>query len=411
MPRNRRVTREARWQRGAETHAGIMLRSRMTWHLAPPRTRCTLRGVFFFGVALALIPLGALRRKEPSATIAWILTLVFLPARGRASLPHVRARPRARAGAAQARARRARARGGRAPRATAIVDHAARAGGRAARDPSSWRSSASARTSRAGARPAATTASTSSSTATRRTTSLGAAIDAATPPRPRPVLPDPQRRDGRVVRGAAHRGGEARRRGPPPLRRLRVLRARRELQTRPLRRRARTSATFLPMRCVLLQPVNLSNHRKIVVVDGEVAFTGGLNIGDEYRGQDAGRRRVARRAPAHRRARGGASCSASSSRTGRSRRARRITRREVLPAPDRRGGRRDGRHRPERPRHAHRGHPARSSSAPSPARDARGVVTTPYFVPDRGARRRDGGWRRCAASTSSSSCRRSRTTP
>lgn len=28
--------------------------------------------------------------------------------------------------------------------------------------------------------------------------------------------------------------------------------------------------------------VNLRNHRKIVVVDGQVAFTGGMNIGDEY---------------------------------------------------------------------------------------------------------------------------------
>jgi cardiolipin synthase len=46
--------------------------------------------------------------------------------------------------------------------------------------------------------------------------------------------------------------------------------------------------TFLPMRSMLLQPVNLRNHRKIVVVDGTVAFTGGLNIGDEYRGQMKG---------------------------------------------------------------------------------------------------------------------------
>lgn len=31
--------------------------------------------------------------------------------------------------------------------------------------------------------------------------------------------------------------------------------------------------------------LNFRNHRKIVVVDGRKAFTGGLNIGDEYRGQ------------------------------------------------------------------------------------------------------------------------------
>jgi cardiolipin synthase len=42
------------------------------------------------------------------------------------------------------------------------------------------------------------------------------------------------------------------------------------------------------MRSVLLQPVNLRNHRKIVVVDGETAFTGGFNVGDEYRGHMRG---------------------------------------------------------------------------------------------------------------------------
>jgi cardiolipin synthase len=31
--------------------------------------------------------------------------------------------------------------------------------------------------------------------------------------------------------------------------------------------------------------LNLRNHRKIVVVDGRVAFTGGLNVGDEYLGE------------------------------------------------------------------------------------------------------------------------------
>jgi cardiolipin synthase A/B len=45
-------------------------------------------------------------------------------------------------------------------------------------------------------------------------------------------------------------------------------------------------AGFLP----LLNPlyrfrVNLRNHRKILVVDGQIGFTGGLNIGDEYVGK------------------------------------------------------------------------------------------------------------------------------
>lgn len=46
-------------------------------------------------------------------------------------------------------------------------------------------------------------------------------------------------------------------------------------------------AAFLP----LLNPlyrirINLRNHRKILVVDGRTAFTGGLNIGDEYLGKN-----------------------------------------------------------------------------------------------------------------------------
>ena len=32
--------------------------------------------------------------------------------------------------------------------------------------------------------------------------------------------------------------------------------------------------------------VNFRNHRKIVVVDGQIAFVGGLNVGDEYLGRD-----------------------------------------------------------------------------------------------------------------------------
>jgi cardiolipin synthase len=53
---------------------------------------------------------------------------------------------------------------------------------------------------------------------------------------------------------------------------------------RPLKKAGARIARFLPLRSILLEPVNLRNHRKIVVVDGSTAFTGGLNIGDEYRG-------------------------------------------------------------------------------------------------------------------------------
>jgi cardiolipin synthase len=42
-------------------------------------------------------------------------------------------------------------------------------------------------------------------------------------------------------------------------------------------------ASFLPVSLLRRRiQVNLRNHRKIVVVDGRVAFTGGLNVGDEY---------------------------------------------------------------------------------------------------------------------------------
>jgi cardiolipin synthase len=45
-------------------------------------------------------------------------------------------------------------------------------------------------------------------------------------------------------------------------------------------------AAFLPLNPVRsLIRVSLRNHRKITVVDGRVAFTGGMNIGDEYLGR------------------------------------------------------------------------------------------------------------------------------
>ncbi|MDQ0339057.1 cardiolipin synthase [Caldalkalibacillus uzonensis] len=44
---------------------------------------------------------------------------------------------------------------------------------------------------------------------------------------------------------------------------------------------------FFPVTFPLLNHrLNFRNHRKIVVVDGEVGFVGGLNIGDEYLGKD-----------------------------------------------------------------------------------------------------------------------------
>ncbi|WP_019006643.1 cardiolipin synthase [Cohnella laeviribosi] len=42
-----------------------------------------------------------------------------------------------------------------------------------------------------------------------------------------------------------------------------------------------------PLSAFLNKRINYRNHRKIVVVDGQVGFIGGLNIGDEYLGKNA----------------------------------------------------------------------------------------------------------------------------
>ena len=42
------------------------------------------------------------------------------------------------------------------------------------------------------------------------------------------------------------------------------------------------TAVFNSLRPVLSSKVNYRDHRKITVIDGEIAYTGGINIGDEY---------------------------------------------------------------------------------------------------------------------------------
>lgn len=55
---------------------------------------------------------------------------------------------------------------------------------------------------------------------------------------------------------------------------------------KPMREAGIQVATFLPGQTFRERwSLNLRNHRKIVVVDGRVAFTGGVNIGDEYIGR------------------------------------------------------------------------------------------------------------------------------
>lgn len=46
-------------------------------------------------------------------------------------------------------------------------------------------------------------------------------------------------------------------------------------------------ATFVPGRSLFERwSINLRSHRKIIIVDGAVGFTGGMNVGDEYLGRD-----------------------------------------------------------------------------------------------------------------------------
>ena len=53
----------------------------------------------------------------------------------------------------------------------------------------------------------------------------------------------------------------------------------------PLQRAGAELGVFNRVSFARFRPANFRNHRKIVVVDGEVGFTGGLNVGDEYLGR------------------------------------------------------------------------------------------------------------------------------
>lgn len=41
-------------------------------------------------------------------------------------------------------------------------------------------------------------------------------------------------------------------------------------------------ATFTPLSIVHTPSLNFRNHRKLLIVDGNTAYTGGVNVGDEY---------------------------------------------------------------------------------------------------------------------------------
>jgi cardiolipin synthase len=240
-------------------------------------------GAFLAAASLPLIPLVLIRRKEPSSTIAWILTLLFLPAVG-AILFLLFGRDRVRWPAKRKRQADAMVRG-------TVVARTGDAGVDLSRAPADL-SELEKQMFHVGALLTGGSASTGNrvevlSEGKKVYDALGEAIDRAE----RHVHAEYYliRRDAtgawfrdKLV-AAAKRGVE-----------VRLLCdgygcwALGGAWRRPLRRAGGKVGLFLPMRSLLLQPVNLRNHRKIVVVDGRIGFSGGVNIGDEYRGEMRG---------------------------------------------------------------------------------------------------------------------------
>jgi len=239
--------------------------------------------VFFWVVALALIPLVLVRRKEPSSTIAWILTLVFLPALG-TLLFLLFGRDRVRIPAKRKRA----------------LDAIVRAQVAAVREESSDPDRTSQLPVLDGTTPLERALFRVGAHLTHLKATTGNRVD---------VLVDGNTAYhalGAAIDGARHHVHAQyyliRNDATGAWFRDRLVAAAKRGVTvrllldgygclglgsgwrRPLREAGVRLAEFLPMRSMLLQPVNLRNHRKIVVVDGEIAYTGGFNIGDEYRG-------------------------------------------------------------------------------------------------------------------------------
>jgi cardiolipin synthase len=255
----------------------------MVWHeLLPPVVRAA--GVFFRVASLALVPFVLVRRKEPSSTVAWILVLLLLPAvgavlfvlfgRDRVRLPA--RRKRALDSVVRAEVAQARNELTDAERTSHLTLGSPLERGlfRVAQHLTHLRATSGNRADVLVAGAAAYDA-------------IGEAIDGA---RHHVHAQYYLIRDDATGGWFRERLVAAARRGV----KVRLLmdgfgcfslgRAWR----RPLHQAGVEVATFLPMRSVLLQPVNLRNHRKIVVVDGVTAFTGGFNVGDEYKGQMAG---------------------------------------------------------------------------------------------------------------------------
>ncbi len=243
-------------------------------------------GLFFEVLAFALIPLVLLRRKEPASTIAWILTLVFLPAVG-AFLFVAFGQERVRWPARRKRQLDAIVRKELSQRAAASSAQRdtvpAPVPGETELELSLFKVGAHLTHSHATSGNAVVPLFGGNDTYD----ALGAAIDAARHHVHAEYYLIRNDATGEWFKdrliAAAQRGVE-----------VRLLCdgygcfAVHRSYFRALKKAGVRLGTFLPMRSLLLQPVNLRNHRKIVVVDGTVAFTGGLNIGDEYRGKMKG---------------------------------------------------------------------------------------------------------------------------
>jgi cardiolipin synthase len=237
-----------------------------------------LIGVLVEICGLLLVPLALVRRREPSSTIAWILTLVFLPGVGLALfLLHGRDRMRW-------PAKRKRA-------ADAVV--AARLD--AARTPSILQSTEDLAQMDANERRIF-----------RVCRGLSDAVDVSSGNRVELYT------DGDAAFGALERSIDRAERcvfcefylvsddaSGARFRGMLVRAANRGLDVRllvdaygcfwlparwyrPLRQAGVKVVQFLPLSEALRLPMNLRTHRKIVVVDGTVAFTGGMNVGDVY---------------------------------------------------------------------------------------------------------------------------------
>ncbi|MGD0674640.1 MAG: cardiolipin synthase [Polyangiaceae bacterium] len=251
----------------------------MTWHELMPAAGRAL-SLVTRAFALALVPLVLLRRKEPSSTIAWILTLVFMPAiggvlfllfgRDRVRLPARRKRELDRLVRAQVEAGRMEAKALPDSLALPLTSPLER---------SLFGMVAGLSHTRATAGNKVQVLADGHETYA----AIGAAIAAARHHVHAQYYLIRNDATGRRFRdqlvAAAERGITVRllmdgygcfALGPH--------------WGRPLQRTGGKIGIFLPMRSVLLQPVNLRNHRKIVVVDGETAFTGGFNVGQEYEG-------------------------------------------------------------------------------------------------------------------------------